>query len=57
MNEPDGHPLHLQGELFGKLALQLRAVDVAVDRRNWPEALQLGEDLPFAEVTEVDDQV
>jgi len=42
VEEPEGHPLQLQGELLGQLALQLRAVDVAVDRRDGAEALQLG---------------
>jgi len=57
VKEPNGHPLELDRQLLGELALQLRAVDIAVDRRNWPEALQLGEDLSLAEVTEMDDQV
>jgi len=57
VKEPEGHPVQLQGELLGKLTLQFRAIDVAVDRRDWTEALQLGEDLSLAEVTEVDDQI
>jgi hypothetical protein len=57
MKEPDGHALELDRQLLGELASQLRAVDVAVDSDDPAEVLQLGEDLAFAEVAQVNDQV